>query len=100
MVSVHEERDHGVPRDGRPTTSTTPLVEATTPALVAVHEAGAFAHLPSKKAAIALAPTFSQDAFASDVSYTSEVGGNAADEVWREIATVLAPEDPPPLRKP
>ena len=29
-------------------------------------------------------------------SYKSEVGGNAADPVWREIATVVAPEDPPP----
>jgi len=63
-------------------------------------EAGAFAYLPSKKVAIALALTFTQDAFAPDGSYKSEVGGNAADQVWREIATVVAPEDPPPTRKP
>ena len=63
-------------------------------------EAGAFAYLPSKKVAIALALTFAEDAFAPDGSYKSEVGGNAADQVWREIATVVAPEDPPPTRKP
>jgi CubicO group peptidase (beta-lactamase class C family) len=28
------------------------------------------------------------------------IGGNAADQVWREIAAVVAPEDPPPPRKP
>jgi CubicO group peptidase (beta-lactamase class C family) len=59
-------------------------------------EAGAFAYLPSKKVAIALALTFAEDAFAPDGSYNSEVGSNAADPVWREIATVVAPEDPPP----
>ncbi len=59
-------------------------------------EAGAFAYLPSKKVAIALALTFTEDAFAPDGSYKSEVGSNAADRVWREIATVVAPEDPPP----
>jgi CubicO group peptidase (beta-lactamase class C family) len=63
-------------------------------------EAGAFAYLPSKKVAIALALTFTTDAFAPDGSYKSEVGGNAADQVWREIASVVAPEDPPPTRQP
>jgi hypothetical protein len=63
-------------------------------------EAGAFAYLPSKKVAIALALTFAQDAFGPDGSYKSEVGGNAADQVWREIATAVAPEDPPPGRMP
>ena len=63
-------------------------------------EAGAFAYLPSKKAAIALALTFTEDAFAPDGSYKSEVGSNAADTVWREIATVVAPEDQPPPRSP
>jgi hypothetical protein len=28
-----------------------------------------------------------------------EVTPNAADAVWREIATVLAPNDPPPTKK-
>ncbi len=63
-------------------------------------EAGAFAYLPSKKVAIALALTFAEDAFAPDGSYKSEVGGNAADQIWREIATVDAPQDPPPTRRP
>jgi CubicO group peptidase (beta-lactamase class C family) len=62
-------------------------------------EAGAFAYLPSKKVAIALALTFTQDAFAPDGSYKREVGNNAADPVWREIATAVAPDDPPPTVK-
>jgi CubicO group peptidase (beta-lactamase class C family) len=63
-------------------------------------EAGAFAYLPSKKVAVALALTFTEDAFAPDGSYKSEVGSNAADPVWREIAAVVAPEDPPPALHP
>jgi CubicO group peptidase (beta-lactamase class C family) len=63
-------------------------------------EAGAFAYLPSQKVAIAVAVTFAEDAFAPDGSYKSEVGSNAADWVWRDIATAVAPEDPPPTRKP
>jgi CubicO group peptidase (beta-lactamase class C family) len=62
-------------------------------------EAGAFAYLPSQKVAIALALTFTEDAFAPDGSYKPEVGSNAADRVWREIATVLAPDDAPPVMK-
>jgi CubicO group peptidase (beta-lactamase class C family) len=62
-------------------------------------EAGAFAYLPSQKVAIALALTFTEDAFAPDGSYKSEVSSNAADRVWREIATVLAPDDAPPTMK-
>jgi CubicO group peptidase (beta-lactamase class C family) len=61
-------------------------------------QAGAFAYLPSKKAAVALALTFTEDAFAPDGSYKNEVSSNAADKVWREIATVVAPNDPPPTR--
>ena len=63
-------------------------------------EAGAFAYLPSKKVAVALALTFDEDAFAPDGSYKSEVGSNAADPVWRQIAAVVAPEDPPPALRP
>ena len=63
-------------------------------------EAGAFAYLPSKKVAIALALTFAQDAFAADGSYKPEVGSNAADHVWREIAAVMVPDDSPPTRQP
>ena len=63
-------------------------------------EAGAFAYLPSKKVAVALALTFTEDAFAPDGSYKTEVGSNAADPVWREFAAVVAPEDPPPALHP
>jgi CubicO group peptidase (beta-lactamase class C family) len=63
-------------------------------------EAGAFAYLPSQKVAVALALTFSEDAFAPDGSYKSEVGSNAADRVWRQIAAAAAPGDPPPMPKP
>src|SRR6476620_10746490 len=63
-------------------------------------EAGAFAYLPSKKVAVALALTFDEDAFGPDGSYKSEVGSNAADPVWRQIAAVVAPEDPPPALRP
>ena len=63
-------------------------------------EAGAFAYLPSKKVAVALALTFTEDAFAPDGSYKSEVGSNAADPVWRQIAAVVAPQDAPPVREP
>jgi hypothetical protein len=60
-------------------------------------EAGAFGYLPSKKVAIALALTFAEDAFSPDGSYKSEVSSNAAVPVLQEIATVVAPEDPPPM---
>jgi CubicO group peptidase (beta-lactamase class C family) len=63
-------------------------------------EAGAFAYLPSKKVAVALALTFTEDAFGPDGSYKSEVGSNAADPVWRQIAAVVAPTDAPPMMKP
>ena len=62
-------------------------------------EAGTFAYLPSQKVAIGLALTFSQDAFAADGSFKPEVTSNAADAAWREIATILAPNDPPPTKK-
>lgn len=61
-------------------------------------QAGAFAFLPSQEVAIAVAVTFSEDAFADDGSFRPEVGNNAADALWREIATELAPDDPPPTR--
>lgn len=59
--------------------------------------AGVFGYLPSKKVAIALALTFAEDAFGPDGSFKTEVGSNAAIPVLREIATVVAPEDPPPM---
>lgn len=62
-------------------------------------EAGAFAYLPSQKVAISLALTFTEDAFGPDGSYTEATGANAADLVWRQIALVVAPKDPPPLNR-
>ncbi|MGA9278654.1 serine hydrolase domain-containing protein [Ilumatobacter sp.] len=62
-------------------------------------EAGAFAFLPSQKVGIALALTFTEDAFAADGSYKPEVTSNAADTLWREIGAIMAPTDPPPARK-
>jgi CubicO group peptidase (beta-lactamase class C family) len=55
-------------------------------------EAGAFAYLPSKKVAIAVALTFAEDAFGPDGSYNNE-----ADTLWREIGAVVSPNDPPPI---
>ncbi len=63
-------------------------------------QAGAFAYLPSQKVAIALALTFAADAFAADGSYKPEVGSNAANVVWRDIAATMVPNDPPPAKKP
>ncbi len=62
-------------------------------------EAGAFAYLPSKKVAIAVAVTFAEDAFDADGNYTQATGANAADILWREIAALVAPSDPPPLTR-
>lgn len=62
-------------------------------------EAGAFAYLPSQKVAIAVAVTFAEDAFGADGSYVEATGPNAADDLWREVATVIAPNDAPPPRK-
>ena len=63
-------------------------------------QAGAFAYLPSQKVAIALALTFAADAFAADGRYKPEVGSNAANVVWRDIAATMVPNDPPPAKKP
>jgi len=60
-------------------------------------EAGAFGYLPSQKVAVSVALTFTEDAFGPDGSYVEATGANAADLLWREIALVVAPNDPPPL---
>jgi CubicO group peptidase (beta-lactamase class C family) len=63
-------------------------------------EAGAFAYLPSQKVAVSVAVTFKEDAFSpDDGSYTEATGANAADLLWREIATALVPNDPPPGKR-
>jgi CubicO group peptidase (beta-lactamase class C family) len=55
-------------------------------------EAGAFAYLPARKVAIAVAVTFTPQAFTSPQSPK-----NSADYLWREIATALVPDDAPPI---
>lgn len=56
-------------------------------------EAGAFAYLPSRKVAIAVAVTFDQAAF----DPTTGEYRNAADRLWRRIAASLVPDDAPPM---
>lgn len=49
------------------------------------------AYLPSKKMAVAVATTFLPGAFDADGIYD-----NSSDRLFRQIATELAPDDPPP----
>ncbi|WP_018334340.1 serine hydrolase domain-containing protein [Actinomycetospora chiangmaiensis] len=56
-------------------------------------EAGAFASLPSRKVAIAVAVTFDQAAF----DPTTGAYRNMADRLWRRIAATLVPDDAPPM---
>jgi CubicO group peptidase (beta-lactamase class C family) len=49
------------------------------------------AYLPSRKIAIAVAVTFTPEAFDSEGNYP-----NASDGLFRSIGTYLAPDDPPP----
>ncbi len=62
-------------------------------------EAGAFAYLPSKKAAVSVSVTMAEDAFLPDGSYKPELQGNAGDLLWRSIAAVVVPSDAPPPRQ-
>lgn len=62
-------------------------------------EAGPFADLPSKKAAVSVAVTMAEDAFSPDGSCEPEVGGNADDVLWRKIAGTVAPDNAPPPRQ-
>ena len=52
------------------------------------------AYLPSKKIAIAVAVTFDEAAFDRTGGYS-----NAADTIFREIGALLAPDEPPPVRR-
>ncbi len=61
-------------------------------------EAGAFAYLPSAKAAVSVSVTLTEDAFLPDGSYKPEIDGNAGDQLWRRIAAAVAPSDAPPPR--
>ena len=58
-------------------------------------ESGAFAYLPSQEVAIAVVVTLAEGAFDADGKRT----GNDADALWREIGVLLAPNDPPPIKK-
>lgn len=58
-------------------------------------EAGAFAYLPSRKIAIAVVVTLDEDAFGPDGLHPT----NEGDALWRQIGLLLAPDDPPPIRK-
>ncbi|MGH9096760.1 MAG: serine hydrolase domain-containing protein [Acidimicrobiales bacterium] len=62
-------------------------------------EAGAFAYLPSKKAAVSVAVTMAEDAFTPDGSYKPEINGNAGDMLWRQIAGAVVPGNAPPPRQ-
>jgi len=57
-------------------------------------QAGVMAYLPSKKIAIAVAVTFDEAAFDKTGGYN-----NAADTIFREIGALLAPDEPPPVRR-
>jgi CubicO group peptidase (beta-lactamase class C family) len=61
-------------------------------------EGGAFAYLPSKKTAVSVAVTMAEDAFEPDGSYKPEVLNNAGDALWRQIAAVVVPSNPPPIK--
>ncbi len=58
-------------------------------------EAAAFGYLPSKDVAIAVAVTFSEDAFDED----GNPPPNRADALWREIGELIVPGDAPPIRR-
>ena len=52
------------------------------------------AYLPSMKIAIAVAVTFTPEAFDSQGNYA-----NSSDTLFRLIGAYIAPDDPPPCRK-
>lgn len=56
--------------------------------------AATMAYLPEKDVAIAVAVTFKQKAFDAEGSYP-----NASDTIFREIGALMAPKDPPPVKR-
>lgn len=52
------------------------------------------AYLPEKDVSIAVAVTFEEAAFDSDGGYP-----NASDGIFRQIGAVMAPKDPPPVKR-
>ncbi len=56
--------------------------------------AATMAYLPGKDVTIAVATTFKQEAFSADGNYP-----NASDGIFREIGALMAPKNPPPVKK-
>ncbi len=56
--------------------------------------AAAEGYLASQKLAVAVAVTFSPEAFDTEGNYSNE-----ADALWRRIGARIAPTDPPPIKK-
>lgn len=59
-------------------------------------ESAVEAYLPSQDVAIAVAVTYQPAAF----DPTTGAYPNAADQLWREIAATVVPDNPPPIKKP
>ena len=57
-------------------------------------ESAVAAYLPSQKAAIAVAVTYTPEAF----DPTTGAYENAADKLWRAVAAAVTPTDPPPTK--
>ncbi len=55
--------------------------------------AAAEGYLASQKLAVAVAVTFSENAFDAEGNYT-----NQADDLWRRIGARIAPDNPPPIK--
>jgi hypothetical protein len=56
--------------------------------------AATMAYLPKKDVAIAVSVTFDEKAFDADGNYP-----NASDGIFREIGALMAPKDPPPVKR-
>jgi len=56
--------------------------------------AATMAYLPERDVAIAVATTFKQRAFSAEGDYP-----NASDGIFRRIGALMAPKDPPPVKK-
>jgi CubicO group peptidase (beta-lactamase class C family) len=58
-------------------------------------QSGSMAYLPSQDVAIAVAATLDEEAFDADGVRSA----NDSDALWREIGLLIAPDDPPPIRR-
>ena len=58
-------------------------------------ESAVFAYLPAQDVVVAVAVTYQPEAFDPTTgNYT-----NQADQLWREIAAKVVPDNPPPIKK-